>query len=197
MNNRLNRSVKILTLGGILGAIVYLQSPHLDNENDKLVKFGAGKEIVQVENSQRKKALKEGPVYSIIKVPDNFCARYVNCAAEDLFGIKYPPADAWKLRDASNVEEIKVDSKNTLENLVKNGSLKEGMIVGFYNPNSKFNDMAKKSGAGYTHVMLYLGKDEENLFFADKFGKQTRTKISLDEITKSGLDAREVMYLKN
>ncbi len=195
MNNRLYETVKTLALAGILGVVAYAQSPDLDKKTNKPVKLGE-KEIVKVEDSS-KKTLKEGPVYSNAKVPANMCSRYVRYAAKDLFGIKYPAADAWDIRDDVNVEEIKVDSKNTLENLVKNGSLKEGMIVGFYNPKSSYNNVAKEDGAGYTHVMLYLGKDEQNLLFADKFGKKTRTKISLDEITKSGLDAREVMYLKN
>ncbi len=195
MENR-KRNVGIWALAGILGTIAYAQLSDLNNGTNKPIKFGTEKEIVQVRDYSNKK-IKDGPIYSEDKVPANMCARYVRCAAEELFGIKYPVADAWDIRDDINVEEIKVDSKNTLENLAKDGSLKEGMIVGFYNPNSKYNARAEEDGAGYTHVMIYLGKDEEKLFFADKFGKKTRIKISLDEIIKSGLDAREVMYLKN
>ncbi len=196
MINRLYGPVKTLALAGIFGLVAYAQSPNLDKKTDKPVKVGTEKEIVQIEDSSNKK-IKEGPVYSAVEVPANMCSRYVRYAAKDLFKIDYPAADAWDIRDGINVEEIKIDSKNTLETLVKDGSLKEGMVVGFYNPNSKYNARAEKDGAGYTHVMLYLGKDGEKLLFADKFGKKTRTKISLDEITKSGLDAREVMYIKN
>ncbi len=188
------RVVKTLALAGILGATAYVSLSDLSRETDKPARLE--NEVVRIEDSSKKK-IKEGPVYSGAKVPANMCARYVRLAAEDLFGIKYPAVDAWDIRDDSKVEEIKIDSKNTLENLAKNGFLKEGMIIGFYNPTSKYNTLAEKDGAGYTHVMLYLGKEDENLFFADKFGKKTRTKISLDEITRSGLDAREVMYLKN
>lgn len=195
MENR-KRTAGIWALAGILGTIAYAQLSNLNSGTDKTFKLGTGKEVVRVENSPNKK-IKDGPVYSDAKVPANMCARYVRCAAEELYGIKYPVADAWNIRDDSNVEEIKVDSKNTLENLAKNGSLKEGMIVGFYNPKSKYNSIAEKDGAGYTHVMLYLGKDGENLIFADKFGNKTRTKIALDEINQSGLDAREVMYKKD
>ena len=140
---------------------------------------------------------REGPVYSDSRVPTNMCSRYVRIAAEDLFGVKYPSVDAWDIRDDSRVKEINLDSTNTLEKLANEGRLKPGMLIGVYNSTSRYNARAKEDGAGYTHVMLYLGQKNGELLFADKFGKSTRPKISLNEIKSKGLQPREVMFIEN
>ena len=140
---------------------------------------------------------RNGPIYSDSKVPANMCSRYVRLAAEDLFGLKYPNVDAWDIRDDSRVREIEIDAENTLEKLAGQGKLKPGMLVGVYNPTSKYNARAKEDGAGYTHVMLYLGQIDGELLFADKFGKNTRPKISLNEIKSKGLQPKELMFIDN
>jgi len=138
---------------------------------------------------------REGPVYSDEQVPANICSRYVRLAAKDLFGIEYPSADAWDIRDDSRVKEIRLDGTNSLEWLIDSGNLKPGMLVGVYNPTSRYNQRASQDGAGYTHVMLYLGNDGGEPFFADKFGKKTRPKISLKDLNDSGLKPREILFI--
>lgn len=139
-----------------------------------------------------------GPVYSDNVVPANMCSRYVRNAAEDLFGIKYPSADAWDIRDAKNVNEIAIKSKDDVLNLENQGILRKGMVLGLYNPKSKYNGVAKNDGAGYTHVAIYLGKENGKLYFADKFGKETRSKTSLEDLLSRGkLQPREILFLDN
>ena len=140
-----------------------------------------------------------GPVYSTNSVPANMCSRYVRVAAKDLFGIQYPHANAWDIRDHATVSEIPIKSKEELIKLAKEGFMKRGMALGLYNPKSKYNDVARDDGAGYTHVALYLGMDKEGkMYFADKFGKETRERTSLDELLEKGnLQPRELLFLNN
>lgn len=141
-------------------------------------------------------SIPEGPIYSQSEVPAGMCSRYVRKAALDVFGIQYPSADAWDMRNSLNIDEIKVNSEKLIQ-LAKDGTLKPGMILGIYYPKSHYNVRAEKAGAGYTHLGIYLGKDNEKLYFADKFGKLTRTKISLDELVSKGLEPRELLFLSN
>ena len=146
----------------------------------------------------RKDKFMTGPVYSSEEVPSSMCARYLRLSANDLFGLQYPKADAWNIRDDSRVSEIPVSSVKDLENLAERGVLKPGMGLGLYNPTSRYNSVAQKDGAGYTHVAIYLGKEDGKLCFADKFGKETRPKIALGELLNRGnLQPREVLYLNN
>ncbi|MEK6925334.1 MAG: hypothetical protein AABW71_03805 [Nanoarchaeota archaeon] len=140
-----------------------------------------------------------GPIYSDMTVPANMCSRYVRFAANDLFGIQYPNANAWDIRDASNVSEIPVNSKEDVIKLAKDRFMKRGMALGLYNPKSKYNNVAQNDGAGYTHVALYLGMDRDGrMYFADKFGKETRKRTSLDELLEKGnLQPRELLFLNN
>ncbi|MEK6916075.1 MAG: hypothetical protein AABW89_06050 [Nanoarchaeota archaeon] len=138
-----------------------------------------------------------GIVYPTDIVPANMCSRYARLAAEDIFGIQYPRADAWDIRNDLRIEEISVKNKLDLERLENEGRLRPGMLVGFFNPNSKYNGQARDAGAGYTHVALYLGEDGD-LIFADKFGKNTRQRITIDEILSNGnLEPREVLFNSN
>ncbi|MEK6894656.1 MAG: hypothetical protein AABX10_04285 [Nanoarchaeota archaeon] len=140
-----------------------------------------------------------GPVYSIDDVPANMCSRYVRFAADYLFGIEYPRADAWNIRNAPNIDEIPVNSKEGVLKLAKEKVMNGGMILGLYNPKSSYNTIALNSGAGYTHVALYLGMDRDGrMYFADKFGKETRKRTSLDELLEKGnLQPRELLFLNN
>jgi cell wall-associated NlpC family hydrolase len=165
-----------------------------------LLGFMTGHNSTEVPKTETKtqnhtKEYNEGPIYSETVVPPMMCSRYVRLAAHDLFGINYPQADAWNLRSKNDIEEIPIN--NNLEELVKAGKVKPGMIIGTYNPTSKYNDVAKKAGAGYTHVLIYIGNEDGKLIFADKFGKKTRSKLTLEELKNSHLEPREALYLNN
>jgi hypothetical protein len=69
------------------------------------------------------------------------------------------------------------------------------MLLGIYNPSSRYNDKARSSGAGYTHVALFLGEKDGELYFADQFGSKIRSKISDSELNQNGLEPREVMFV--
>ena len=132
-----------------------------------------------------------GPIYSERDVPSGSCSLYTRLAAENLFKITYAPADAWKIRDLPGIDEIAVDSKEDLENMAKNGLMKNGDRVGLYYPNSKYNNESRS----YTHVAIYVGMENGKLYFADKFGKKTRTKQSIDELLDNGnLQPKEILF---
>ncbi|MEK6888621.1 MAG: hypothetical protein AABW80_00775 [Nanoarchaeota archaeon] len=49
-----------------------------------------------------------------------------------------------------------------MEKLAKKRKIKPGMIIGMYYPRSKYNEKARANlgNGGYTHVVVYLGCDE-------------------------------------
>ncbi len=163
--------------------------------------LGAGLVGVVLFASQREEGptMKEhgsvkAPVYSSRAVPANMCSRYVRLAAKDLFGIEYPSADAWDIRDDPFVKEIDLENFDSLRKLVDEDKITPGTVIGFYNPSSKYNSRAQEDGAGYTHVMLYVGKDGKEPVLADKFGRETRV-LSLEELSRTNIVPKEAMYI--
>ena len=199
----MKRTIRNLTLGlaGLVlaGAVYFAKT---ENTEDSIIKEGATatksvEDKVQEDNIADNKIVPEAPVYDEYKVPAGYCARYVRYAARDLFGVEYPSADAWKLRDADGIDEIKVSNDN-LENLANKDRLKPGMLVGVYNPKSKYNSNEEVKKVGYSHVVLFLGKDKDGrLWFADKFGSKTRKKTIEDLKKENGLVPVEVLYKIN
>lgn len=136
------------------------------------------------------------PVYSEIsqsKIPQ--CARYARSIAKDLFGKKYRPEDAWDLQYANRVV-ASVGEEDSLEKLADKGTLKPGMMVGVFNPDSKYNSRKDRNGrpVRYTHVITYLGDDPQTSepLFADQFGKQTRVQTE-EELRDGGLIPRQII----
>ena len=139
----------------------------------------------------------DAPLYSESQVPANYCSRYVRFAARDLYDIEYPADDAWKLRNHSNMNAIKLNSGDDLRELADNETLKPGMVVGMFYPASKYNGRQDVEKAGYTHVLLYLGSKDGELYFADKFGSKIR-KSSLSKLqSENGLVPKEILHKKN
>jgi len=139
----------------------------------------------------------EAPVYSELEVPANYCSRYARFAAKDLYDINYPADDAWKLRNHDSVGTIRISEVSDLDKLVDECRLKPGMVVGMFYPKSKYNGREDVEKAGYTHVVLYVGKDEKaQLHFVDKFGSKTRRK-TLGELHRDNkLVPKEIIYNK-
>jgi hypothetical protein len=138
----------------------------------------------------------EAPVYSESKVPANYCSRYVRFAARDLFGKTYPKDDAWNLRNYKNVEAIRLNNNTTLQDLTTKKVLTPGDVLGMFYPKSRYNGREDVQKAGYTHVVLFLGKENRDLYFADKFGSKIR-KTTLTELEKeNGLTPKEILQLK-
>ena len=152
--------------------------------------------LFEFDKNAKNNYFREGPVYSDSEVPANMCSRYARLAAQDMFGISYPSADAWDIRDSPKVSEIPLNNgQKSLVSLAVKDILKPGMLIGVYNPKSAYNARAKEDGAGYTHIMLYIGQENGEFYFADKFGKKTRTKVSLTNMVESGLEPREVLFV--
>lgn len=178
------RGVAYLTLAGILG-FTALGSRDISTKKDPAP--------ILAEQSETD-CLLEGPIYSGLRSGE--CAKYTRLAAEDLFRIKYPRANAWNIRKHPQIDEIRVTSKIELENLANDGRLRSGDRVAFFYPKSGYNDEAAKAGAGYTHVALVLEVKDGKIYFADQFGKEIRTRIDLDDILKRGnLEPRALLSL--
>lgn len=137
------------------------------------------------------------PRYNLIKLPAVSCSGYVRRAAKDLFGVDYSIADAWDRRYSDQV--VGPVDNSCLTDLAQNQQLTPGDIIGFYNPHSKHNEDLDKKGqkVRYTHVMVYLGLNENNSpLFAELYGEDTNV-IGMREIERKGLEAREHICPKN
>ncbi len=151
-------------------------------------------------SSIRGELLIRGPKYSSDVVPTSYCARYARMAAQDLFGIKYPVADAWKMRSQPGVGAIQISSTEELDSLVRDGRVKPGMLFGFNFPWTLHAGDAQKAGADYTHLALLIDIDRTGeLYFADKFRATTRPRVSLSKMGRfpNFLKPREALYLQD
>ncbi|PIN93907.1 hypothetical protein COU54_01185 [Candidatus Pacearchaeota archaeon CG10_big_fil_rev_8_21_14_0_10_31_24] len=137
------------------------------------------------------------PVYSFDEVPAGYCARYARLVAESLFEEKFVPENAWNLRYSNKV--VKDLDRNNLANLIRDGEIKPGMILGIYNPNSLNNLRSDKSGRKikYSHVGLYLGTNSfgEGLV-AHQYIKDTKVE-SISDLELEGLILKEVIAPKD
>jgi len=199
MNKNLKLKVLIPALSiGILGSVYLGNSAknelmqRMYRDNPTIV------ETIPVEISiDGKQKVLNVPVYDENSVPKNQCSKYARLAAKSLFDLTYSPADAWNRKYCDKVV-AKLSEKNSLEELVKDGTLKQGMIVGIYNPKSLYNFGRDQSNnpIEYTHVALYLGTNlKEELVFAHKYEKKTEV-VSAKEIKKRGLVPKYVFSPK-
>lgn len=138
----------------------------------------------------------QGPWYPLT-VQAGQCARYARLGAQDVFGIIYPRADAWKMRYQDGVSGIQVNSNEDLRRLASQGMLNGGSLIGFNYPHTRESnrELAHQNGVDYTHLALFLEMKDGKLYFADKFGPWTRRRISLEDMEeRNGLTAREVLF---
>jgi len=136
------------------------------------------------------------PIYDLDELPPWRCSGFVRLAAKELFDKNYAVSDSWDRRyDDFFVSKINEES---LESLAGKGTLKPGMLIGLYYPDSEYNNDQDKKGkqVEYTHIALYLGisiKGEP--LFAEQFGYSTivRTESEFSDdhlIPKVILDSR-------
>ncbi|MEK6892714.1 MAG: hypothetical protein AABX07_00770 [Nanoarchaeota archaeon] len=180
-----------LALAGIVGSIP-LGSYVAAKKTDLL---DARPIPIFLEVNGEKKTMKI-PRYNLFKIPPGNCARYAKNVARDVFGLRYDSANAWDLRYKNKI--VTSANNEQLDDLVKRGDLKPGMLVGVYNPKSAhINDLdATGNKVAYTHMIVYLGKSDGKLRFAHQF----KTKFEIfgqDDLSKRGLEAREVIAPKD
>ncbi len=189
-----NNLTKIVLLAGAVGLATIVGSNYLGEQNETLVKNTNRRNLIMRSNVLE--SVPNGPIYDSNILPSSLCSRYVRLAANELFDIDYPAGDAWELRDLENVDELKVKSYDDLKILSKNGTLRPGMLVGFYNPKSNYNSHPEAKKSGYTHVGLFLGEEKDSLYFAHQFGKETRIKESDSSFERAGLVPKEILFIE-
>lgn len=141
------------------------------------------------------------PAYSLKKVPPLHCARYVREAAKDIFNESIPAADAWNLRYSPEVQNVVSTNSSALnlESLAHQNNIRQGDMVGIYNPKSRYLNEKDKTGerVKYTHIGLYLGtNDFGEPMIAHQFGRKTLVD-SYSDMTNRGLMPREIMRVKD
>ncbi len=112
----------------------------------------------------------EVPSYGVLTLDPLKCSTYIRMAALEIFGLHYSYSDSWNRK--YNDELIYEVGFSSLEELAEKKILKPGMILGLYNPESKYRGYIDKLGQPnkYTHVALYLGlNDIHKPIFVDQF----------------------------
>lgn len=162
-----------------------------DSELEKLV--------VHSPETQRRLEILEKKVDEIPKAPEYklsrfHCAEYAVRAAKDLYRKEFVSSNAFNLRYCNKVIS-EIENPNQIYQLIDNGILKPGMIVGTTNPNSPYRNAADQSGqkAEYTHVVVYVGKnkDQEPEFIHQR--ESTIENVTLTQLLNMRLTPVEVL----
>lgn len=144
------------------------------------------------------------PEYSYLGkngVPSTNCPRYARFTAKDLFNLDYSKEEgAWDLRYGTKIiKSSNVFGIDSLNKFVDEKILQPGMIIGFYNPKSPYNNGRDKmrNKRRYTHVGVYLGQDEYNeITLAHQWGSKTRVD-NIFWFYRKGLIPKEILDVKN
>ncbi|MFW6233269.1 MAG: hypothetical protein ACOC3Z_01250 [Nanoarchaeota archaeon] len=124
------------------------------------------------------------PIKSEFNLSERKCSAYALLSARKNFNKEYFWKDAWNLRHFN--QTISLNNKD-LSSLVRKGVLEQGHLVGFYYPNSNENGKIDTKGDKrlYTHVAVYMGKNEEGKFIFDhQIGKRQERK-TFSELSKN------------
>ena len=132
---------------------------------------------VEIMESNHVKTLRV-PVYSLTDVKPLECSRYARLAAEEMFDKKFSATAAWNRRyqDRIAISSDEINNDHFLGELVSQGKLKPGMILGVHNPESHYGKELDQTGnrVKYTHNLVYLGVGKEGTpLFANQFVEKT------------------------
>ena len=141
--------------------------------------------IIKVEKFDGDIKILKAPRY---RIQSNHCSEYSQRAAKEIYGKNYSRGNAWDLgKNNQIVQEIK--ETDDLIALADSGILKPGMIIGTYNPGSSVN----RKGRKYTHVVTYIGKNEDNQpEFIHQWGT-IQEKMDLNELKQKKLRPVEII----
>ena len=108
-----------------------------------------------------KKIFRQGFEAPLLDLEENFCARYSRISSRLISGEVYVPSDAWDLSKNNSLlrETDNYILKQSTDILIPGSS-----VITFYDPSSGFNEKNRI----VTHAMLYLGKQKEDLWFAEQ-----------------------------
>lgn len=129
--------------------------------------------------------VKETVTLPYFRLPAFRCAQYARMSAEELFGEKYVPCNAWDEKYSNKVVEI----KGRLENAVP------GQIVTFYDPKSNYSSGKDAQGneRNVSHAALVYGRDasgEPLILHQQGISRKLETLKALEE---RGLELRELI----
>ena len=140
------------------------------------------------------------PYFNIIP---SHCSEYAKKAAKKLFNKEYVwdkekknGGAAWNLRYYNPIIE-QLDSIGEIKELIIDGRLKQGMIIGMYNPKSPHNRKKDVTGnkVEYTHIMTYGGINKREIEFFHQLGsKIERANLNrIKELENKGWKVIEVL----
>ena len=115
------------------------------------------------------------------------CQRYLRESAYKLFNKNYSWGHAWNMKYHDKIVSY-VNGSSDIYDLIIKEIMKPGMVVGFYNPKSryKYKKDEKRKKAEFTHVALYVGvngKLEPEFIHQEEW---RRKKSTLKQMCKSG-----------
>ena len=139
------------------------------------------------------------PHYGPTKINPLECSVYVRMAAKELFDLDYSFADAWE-RTYKDRVKLWIPHSSTLKDCFEAGALNQGDIVGYFNPESRYNDTLDSRGelVQFTHVALFLGREPHSLepLTAEQFIAQKLIRTEREQ-RKSGLIPKIIICSKS
>ncbi len=195
-------------LPGVSNSKIYKEKEHIISMKNGLVKtlllagaIGLGSTGCSMGQDIKLRGNSEvlpAPIYQEYK--QNSCAAYAVRTARDHFGKPFHYENAWNLRHSKNHEIVaKVEDNNHFKQLIANGTVEPGMIVGIYYPFSSYLNHKDKTGeqVAYTHLAVFAGVNQKGEpTFYHQFKERTES-ITLSDLTWGlGSKIREVLDVK-
>ena len=130
------------------------------------------------------------PFYGVFQLPNDHCTRYARLCADFIYGLDFPIADAWQMRNERDVFSVPANN-TTFHSLVQSKTITPGMLVGIHWKDSDNCASDRK----YTHMSLYLGQKDRNPLFLEQFGDKIRL-MNIPKYNTVDLQIREALGLR-
>jgi hypothetical protein len=172
----------------------FLMNFPIQNLNTIDIKNKNNKEYFSTEQKGNGEILADTIYLPKIRVKPSHCSEYAVKSAKDIFGKEYIRQNAWNLRYYNKIEKS-IENSDSLYSYLSKREFSEGVIIGMYNPHSKYNrkyDFNRKR-VKYSHVVLYIGLDSlQNPQFIHQWGRK-KEKVGLEGLLEKGLRPVEVL----
>jgi len=132
------------------------------------------------------------------RLKSNRCSQYALLSARKLFEKEYNWEDAWNLRYSNKVIH-KFQKEDSMKDLIIDGKLDQGMLIGIDQPKSVYKNHKDKKGqtVKYTHAILYLGlRDDGRPEFVNQLGRRIE-RITDKDFAKKEFTPKEIIAPKN
>jgi hypothetical protein len=194
MKNNYAAKILLATTLAVAGSFYHTNDSREHNPENNLTK--SLERIIERDHIFEQRGIEnnsEGVRAPRYRIEANHCSQYAALSARKLFDKKYNRHEAWNLRYKNKiVHEIK--ENETIKDLIIDGKLKPGMILGIEYPESSHVNDKDLMGdtVKYTHVAVYMGINNKEPEFIHQFGENIE-KITEEDFEKKNLIPKEIL----